>query len=66
MSTRLRHGGWYVQNVRYPSRAIVCHPVPFEQQPTFKTRDDAAQAEYVLAAEAKAAAEAGSLELTPA
>lgn len=63
--TRWRHGGWYVQNVRYPSGAIgcvsrnfedgkwriVCHPLPFDQQPTFKTRDDAARAEYVLAAQ---------------
>lgn len=59
-----RHGGWYVLNVRYPSGAvgcvsrnyadrkwrIVCDPRPFDEQPTFKSRDDAARAEFVLAA----------------
>lgn len=58
-----RHGGWYVVNVRYPSGAvgcvsrnyadrkwrIVCHPLPFDQQPTFRSRDEAARAEYLLA-----------------
>ena len=57
-----RHGGWYVQNVRYASGAcgcvsrnyadgkwrIVCDPRPFEQRPTFKTRDEAAAAELAL------------------
>jgi hypothetical protein len=61
--TPWRHGGWYVSNVIYPSGAcgcvsrnypdkkwrIVCHPLPFEQQPTFRTRDDAARAEWQLA-----------------
>lgn len=56
-----RHGGWYT-NVRYPSGAcgcvsrnyedrkwrIACDPRPFESQPTFKTRDDAALAEWKL------------------
>ena len=60
-----RHGGWYVNNVRYPSGAvgcvsrnyhdrkwrIVCDPRPFEERPTFKCRDDAARAEWALAAE---------------
>lgn len=54
-----RHGGWYVSNVRYPSGAvgcvsnhyedrkwrIVCDPRPFEERPTFKTRDAAARGE---------------------
>lgn len=58
-----RHGGWYVDNVRYPSGAIgcvsrnyadgkwriACDPRPFDQQPTFKSRDDAARAEWLLA-----------------
>jgi hypothetical protein len=57
-----RHGGWYVHNVRYPSGAIgcvsrnypdkkwrvVCDPRGFEKQPTFKTRDEAARAEWEL------------------
>lgn len=57
-----RHGGWYVDNVRYPSGAvgcvsrnyedrkwrIVCDPRPFEDAPTFKSRDDAARAELEL------------------
>ena len=61
--SRWRHGGWYVHNVRYPSGAvgcvsrnyadrkwrIACDPRPFEQQPTFKCRDDAARAEWELA-----------------
>jgi len=56
-----RHGGWYT-NVRHPSGAcgcvsrnyddgkwrIVCDPRPFEARPTFKTRDEAAQAEADL------------------
>lgn len=58
-----RHGGWYVTNVRYPNGAIgcvsrnypdgkwriACDPRPFEDQPTFKTRDEAASAELALA-----------------
>lgn len=65
-----RHGGWYVSEVRYASGAcgcvsrnypdgkwrIVCDPRPFEQQPTFKSRDEAAAAEWVLAQADKAAA----------
>lgn len=56
-----RHGGWYVTNVRYLSGAsgcvsrnfpdrkwrIVCYGANFEDQPTFKTRDEAAAAEYL-------------------
>jgi hypothetical protein len=57
---RWRHGGWYVVNVRYPSGAvgcvsrnypdrkwrIACDPRPFEERPTFHTRDEAARAEW--------------------
>ena len=60
--SRWRHGGWYVHNVRYPSGAvgcvsrnypdgkwrIVCDERPFEDRPTFRTRNDAAQAELDL------------------
>ena len=62
-----RHGGWYVDNVRYKSGAvgcvsrnykdgkwrIVCDPRPFEEQPTFKSRDAAAAAERQLIEESK-------------
>lgn len=61
---RWRHGGWYVGNLRYPSGAvgcvsnnyadkkwrIACDPRPFEQQPTFKNRTDAAIGERALIA----------------
>lgn len=57
-----RHGGWYVTNLRYPSGAcgcvsrnyadgkwrIVCDPRPFDEAPTFKSRDAAARAEREL------------------
>ena len=57
-----RHGGWYVDNIRYPSGAvgcvsrnyrdrkwrIVCDPRRFEQQPTFKSRQEEAMAEWNL------------------
>jgi hypothetical protein len=60
---RWRHGGWYVTNVRYPGGAvgcvsrnypdkkwrIACDPRPFDEAPTFKTRDAAARAEWHLA-----------------
>lgn len=60
--SRWRHGGWYVHDVRYPSGAIgcvsrnyqdrkwriACDRLPFDQQPTFKSRDDAARAEFIL------------------
>lgn len=59
---RWRHGGWYVGNIRYPSGAcgcvsnnyadrkwrIACDPRPFEMQPTFRSRDEAALAEWHL------------------
>lgn len=59
---RWRHGGWYVTNIRYPSGAIgcvsrnytdkkwriVCHPLG-EDGPTFRSRDEAASAEFDLA-----------------
>ena len=59
-----RHGGWYVNEVIYPSGAIgcvsrnyedrkwriVCDPRQFDDdQPTFNTRDEAARAELELA-----------------
>jgi hypothetical protein len=60
--SRWRHGGWYIDNVRYPSGAcgcvsrnyedrkwrIVCDPRPFNERPTFKTREEAATAEWAL------------------
>ena len=60
--SRWRHGGWHVDNVRYPSGAcgcvsrnyedrkwrIVCDPRPFDERPTFKTREEAATAEWAL------------------
>ena len=60
--SKWRHGGWYVDNVRYPSGAsgcvsrnfpdgkwrIACDKRPFEEQPTFRTRDLAARAEREL------------------
>jgi hypothetical protein len=65
MYSKWRHGGWYVDNLRYPSGAvgcvsrnykdgkwrIACDPRLFEDQPTFKTRDDAARGERALIAE---------------
>lgn len=61
--SRWRHGGWYVNNVRYPNNAagcvsrnyadkkwrVVCDSRPFEERPTFNCRDDAARAEWWLA-----------------
>jgi hypothetical protein len=60
--SRWRHGGWYVANVRYKNGAcgcvsrnyvdrkwrIACDPRPFDQQPTFRSRDEAARAEWHL------------------
>ena len=57
-----RHGGWYVDNLRYPSGAvgcvsrnypdkkwrIVCDPRPFGSQPTFPNRIAAAFGEREL------------------
>jgi hypothetical protein len=70
-----RHGGWYVNNVRYPSGAvgcvsrnyedkkwrIACDPRPFEQRPTFKSRDEAARAERELIKDALIEQMAGAL-----
>lgn len=56
------HGGWYVHGVRYRSGAIgcvsrnypdrkwriVCDPRPFEERPRFRTRAEAATAEWRL------------------
>lgn len=61
--SKWRHGGWYVHNVRYPNGAvgcvscnyadrkwrIACDKRPFDDQPTFKTRDEAALAEWHIA-----------------
>lgn len=60
-----RHGGWYVDNLTYPSGAvgcvsrnyadkkwrIVCDPRPFDEQPTFANRDAAARGERELVAQ---------------
>lgn len=60
-----RHGGWYVNEVRYPSGAcgcvsrnyadgkwrIACDSRPFEERPTFSTRHEAAVAEFEMAKE---------------
>jgi hypothetical protein len=57
-----RHGGWYITNVRYPSGScgcvsnnyddgkwrIVCDPRPFDQQPTYTSRNAAALADREL------------------
>jgi hypothetical protein len=64
MYSKWRHGGWYVLNVHYENGAIgcvsrnykdrkwriACDRRPFDEQPTFATRDDAAFAEYQIAA----------------
>ena len=56
-----RHGGWYVDNVRYPSGAVGCVSRNYpdrkwrivcddrEPQPTYPNRDAAALAERELA-----------------
>ena len=58
---RWRHGGWYVLEVTWPNGGsgcvtrnftdrkwrIACDERPFEQQPTFRTRDDAARGEWL-------------------
>lgn len=60
--TPWRHGGWYVSNVQYASGAVgcvsrnypdrkwrvVCDPRGMDA-PTYKNRDEAAAAEYLLA-----------------
>lgn len=69
--SRWRHGGWYVDNLRYPSGAvgcvsrnypdkkwrIVCDPRPFEERPTFGSRDAAARGEWALIESARGAEE---------
>lgn len=57
-----RHGGWYVENVRYPSGAVGCVSrnytdrkwrIVCDNRPgdwTYRTRDEAAQAERELIA----------------
>jgi rubrerythrin len=56
-----RHGGWYVDNVRYPSGAVGCVSRNFpdkqwriicdkrEGDHTYRTRDEAAHAERAIA-----------------
>lgn len=58
--SRWRHGGWYVHEVRWPNGGcgcisnnyddrkwrIACDPRPFEEQPTFRNRTEAALAEW--------------------
>lgn len=58
---RWRHGGWYVNNVRYPSGAVGCVSRNYADRkwrivcderpdpPTFRSRDEAARAERDLA-----------------
>lgn len=60
--SRWRHEGWYVHGVIYPEGAIgcvsrnyedgkwriVCDPRPFEGRQTFRTRSEAALAEWRL------------------
>lgn len=62
--SKWRHGGWYVDNIRYPNGAvgcvsnnfedgkwrIACDPRPFADMPTFATREEAARAERDLVA----------------
>ena len=59
---RWRHGGWYVHETMWPNGGcgcvsrnhpdrkwrIACDPRPFEQQPTFATRDAAARGEWLF------------------
>jgi hypothetical protein len=61
--SRWRHGGWYVHGVQYPSGAIgcvsrnyedgkwriACDSRPFDERPTFKSREAAALAGFHLA-----------------
>ena len=57
--SRWRHGGWYVNNVTYPSGAVGCVSNNYEDkkwrivcdpsETTFPSRDAAARAERVLA-----------------
>jgi hypothetical protein len=60
--SRWRHGGWYVENIKWPnggwgcvSRSyedrkwrIACDPRPTHLRPTFRTRDAAALGEWHL------------------
>jgi hypothetical protein len=59
--SRWRHGGWYVDNVRYPSGAVGCVSRNYpdrkwrivcanQDEITYATRDAAAHAERALAA----------------
>jgi hypothetical protein len=55
--SRWRHGGWYVDNVRYPSGAVGCVSNNYADKKwriacgprdiTFPSRDAAARAEYM-------------------
>ena len=58
---RWRHGGWYVAEITWPNGGcgcvtrnfadrkwrIACDERPFAEQPTFRTRDDAARGEWL-------------------
>ncbi|MDD4865690.1 MAG: hypothetical protein PHQ28_00730 [Mycobacterium sp.] len=60
-----RHGGWYVAETLWPDGGcgcvsrefadrqwrFVCDPRPFDQQQTFRTRDDAARGEWLFVRE---------------
>lgn len=60
-----RHGGWYVREVVWPNGGcgcvtrnfadkkwrIACDPRPFNEQPTFRTRDEAARGEWLYVQE---------------
>ncbi|MFC5936909.1 MULTISPECIES: hypothetical protein [Mycobacterium avium complex (MAC)] len=57
-----RHGGWYVAETVWPNGGcgcvsrnyadgkwrIACDPRPFGEQPTFRTREDAARGEWLF------------------
>lgn len=74
--SRWRHGGWYLHGVRYPEGAIgcvsrnyedqkwriVCDRRSFAERPTFRTRGEAAIAEWRLAQEENDAAAQEDME----
>lgn len=59
---RWRHGGWYVHEITWPNGGcgcisrnypdqkwrIACDPRPFNQQPVFRTREQAARGEWLF------------------
>lgn len=70
--SKWRHGGWYVDNVRYPSGAVGCVSNNFADGKwrivcgphdlTFSTRSDAAKAERILASVIKTETETESAD----